>query len=153
MLDRAKQAGAKVFAGGHAVKVEGFENGYFIAPTILEAVATDSEIWQQEVFGPVLCVRSFATADEAIRLANDSNYGLAAGVWSGDADFASSVASRIDAGTVYINHYRSVSACAPVGGIKKSGYGRELGPNAIRDFMQEKAVWHGTAPLPNPFQR
>jgi aldehyde dehydrogenase (NAD+) len=153
MLDRARQDGATVFAGGHAVTVEGFENGYFIAPTILENVATDTEIWQQEVFGPVLCVNSFATADEAVNLANDSNYGLAAGVWSGDDDVASAVASRIDAGTVYINHYRSVSACAPVGGIKKSGYGRELGPNAIRDFMQEKAVWHGTVAMPNPFQR
>ena len=98
-------------------------------------------------------MNSFATADEAVNLANDSNYGLAAGVWSGDDDFASSLATRIEAGTVYINHYRSVSAYAPVGGIKKSGYGRELGPNAIRDFMQEKAVWHGTAAMSNPFQR
>jgi acyl-CoA reductase-like NAD-dependent aldehyde dehydrogenase len=153
MLDRAKQAGADILAGGHKVTVEGFESGFFIAPTILQNVATDSEIWQEEVFGPVLCVNGFETTADAIDMANDSHYGLAAGVWTGDAEFAKDVASKVQAGTVYINHYRSVSACAPVGGIKRSGYGRELGPNAIRDFMQEKAVWHGNSPMPDPFHR
>ena len=153
MLDRAKRGGADILAGGHKVTVKGFENGYFIAPAILQNVATESEIWQEEVFGPVLCVNGFETTADAINMANDSHYGLAAGVWSGDAEFARDVASRVHAGTVYINHYRSVSACAPVGGVKRSGYGRELGPNAIRDFMQEKAVWQGDAPMPDPFHR
>jgi acyl-CoA reductase-like NAD-dependent aldehyde dehydrogenase len=115
-------------------------------------VAVDATIWQEEVFGPVLCVTSFDTAEEAVLLANNSAYGLAAGVWSSDIDYANNIASQIDAGTVYVNHYRSVSACAPVGGVKKSGYGRELGPNAIKDFMQEKAVWLGIASIPNPFE-
>ena len=152
MIADALDEGATIVTGGHAQSVDGFDNGYFVAPTILENVTVDAKIWQEEVFGPVLCVISFETAEEAVSLANDSVYGLAAGVWSGNISFANNIASQIDAGTVYVNHYRSVSACAPVGGVKKSGYGRELGPNAIKDFMQEKAVWQGTVATPNPFE-
>jgi aldehyde dehydrogenase (NAD+) len=155
MLARAKDAGATVLTGGHPVPTtnleDGVKAGYFIAPTILENVATDAEIWREEVFGPVLCVNSFESTEQAVLMANDSDYGLAAGVWSSNIEFANTIASQIDAGTVYINHYRSVSAGAPVGGVKKSGYGRELGPDAIKDFMQEKAIWLGTTPLANPF--
>jgi len=151
MIDRAKQEGVKITAGGSKKVVSGFEGGFFIEPTILENVSSRNEIWRHEVFGPVLCVRGFSTDDEAVSLANDTDYGLAAGIWSDDEEFANKIAAKIDAGTVYINHYRSVSACAPVGGVKKSGYGRELGPNAIRDFMQEKAIWLGEAAMPDPF--
>ena len=151
MIDRAKQEGVKITAGGSKKVVSGFEGGFFIEPTILENVSSSNEIWRHEVFGPVLCVRGFSTDDEAVSLANDTDYGLAAGIWSDDEEFANKIAAKIDAGTVYINHYRSVSACAPVGGVKKSGYGRELGPNAIRDFMQEKAIWLGEAAMPDPF--
>ena len=152
MIADALDEGATVVTGGHAQQVNGFDNGYFVAPTILENVTVDCNIWQEEVFGPVLCITSFETSEQAVSLANDSAYGLAAGIWTSDIDHANNIASKIDAGTVYVNHYRSVSACAPVGGVKKSGYGRELGPNAIRDFMQEKAVWLGTASTPNPFE-
>ena len=151
MIDRAKQEGVKITAGGSKKVVSGLEGGFFIEPTILENVSSSNEIWRHEVFGPVLCVRGFSTDDEAVSLANDTDYGLAAGIWSVDEEFANKIAAKIDAGTVYINHYRSVSACAPVGGVKKSGYGRELGPNAIRDFMQEKAIWLGEAAMPDPF--
>ena len=150
-IDRAKQEGVKITAGGSKKVVSGLEGGFFIEPTILENVSSSNEIWRHEVFGPVLCVRGFSTDDEAVSLANDTDYGLAAGIWSGDEEFANKIAAKIDAGTVYINHYRSVSACAPVGGVKKSGYGRELGPNAIRYFMQEKAIWLGEAAMPDPF--
>ena len=153
MVDRARQDGATIAAGGSKRVVPGFENGFFMEPTILENVSPDAEIWRKEVFGPVLCVHSFSNKEEAINLANDSDYGLAAGIWTTDEAFASKTASKIDSGTVYINHYRSVSACAPVGGIKKSGYGRELGPNAIRDFMQEKVIWNGKVGVPDPFAR
>tara|TARA_E500000178_G_C16990017_1_gene740320 strand:- start:160 stop:1629 length:1470 start_codon:yes stop_codon:yes gene_type:complete len=153
MVDRARQEGATIAAGGSKKVVPGFENGFFMEPTILENVSPYAEIWRKEVFGPVLCVHSFSNKEEAITLANDSDYGLAAGIWTTDEGFASEIASKIDSGTVYINHYRSVSACAPVGGIKKSGYGRELGPNAIRDFMQEKVIWNGKVGVPDPFAR
>lgn len=152
MISEALEEGATVVTGGHAQSVEGLSNGYFVAPTILENVKVTDRIWQEEVFGPVLCVNSFDTTDEAVSLANDSDYGLAAGVWSSDITFANNIASQIDAGTVYINHYRAVSAGAPIGGVKKSGYGRELGPNAIKDFMQEKAVWIGAETTPDPFE-
>ena len=150
MVDRARQEGATIAAGGSRKNVPGFENGFFIEPTILENVSPVAEIWRKEVFGPVLCVQSFSCNEEAISLANDTDYGLAAGIWTTDEKFASEIASKIDAGTVYINHYRSVSAFAPVGGIKKSGYGRELGPNAIREFMQEKAIWKGKMAVLDP---
>ena len=121
MVDRPRQEGATIAAGGSRKNVPGFENGFFIEPTILENVSpVKAEIWRKEVFGPVLCVQSFSCNEEAISLANDTDYGLAAGIWTTDEEFASEIASKIDAGTVYINHYRSVSAFAPVGGIKKN---------------------------------
>ena len=88
---------------------------------------------------------------QAVALANDSDYGLAAGVWTADQGKGARVAQAIAAGTVYINHYRSVDPASPIGGIKLSGYGRELGPDAIKDFCQTKSIWTGTAPVPDPF--
>ena len=151
MVNQAKADGAKVAAGGARAKVEGFEGGYFYPPTILVDVDLDAQIWREEVFGPVLCVTKFDQVAEAVILANDSEYGLAAGIWTRNQALAKSVSEQIDAGTVYINHYRSVSAYVPVGGIKKSGYGRELGPNAIEAFMQERAVWTGEIQMADPF--
>ena len=109
------------------------------------------QLWREEVFGPVLAVTSFETEQEAIALANDSDYGLAAGVWTSNAAKGERVAEAIEAGTVYINHYRSVDPASPIGGVKLSGYGRELGPDAIKDFCQVKSVWTGTVPVPDPF--
>jgi len=108
-------------------------------------------LWQEEVFGPVLAVVRADDEARAIALANDSKYGLAAGVWTSDAQRASRIAAQLAVGTVYINHYRSVDPGSPIGGFKASGYGRELGPDAVRDFMQVKSVWVGTAPCFNPF--
>ena len=103
------------------------------------------------MFGPVLAVTSFRSESEAVALANNSNYGLAGGVWTTDAAKGARVARAIDSGTIYINHYRSVDPGVPIGGIKLSGYGRELGPNAVHDFLQSKSIWTGTAPVSDPF--
>ena len=84
-------------------------------------------------------------------LANDSNYGLAGGVWTSDTGKGARVAALVNAGTVYINHYRSVDPGSPIGGIKQSGYGRELGPDAIKDFLQVKSVWRGSLRVADPF--
>ena len=151
MVNQARVDGASVVAGGIKTEVKGFEEGYFYPPTILIDVALNTQIWREEVFGPVLCVTKFDQVREAIDLANNTDYGLAAGIWTSDEALAKSVSKQINAGTVYINHYRSVNACVPVGGVKKSGYGRELGPYAVEAFMQEKAIWTGESKLADPF--
>ena len=99
----------------------------------------------------MLAITRFQDEAEAVRLANDTDYGLAAGIWTNDQARAERVAQQINAGTVYINHYRSVDPGSPIGGFKLSGYGRELGPDAVKDFMQVKSVWVGTAPCADPF--
>jgi|TARA_B110000908_G_scaffold11636_1_gene13602 aldehyde dehydrogenase (NAD+) len=149
MIAQAKADGATCLLDG--TQTVGARPGFYVGPTIFDEVTTDMQLWQEEVFGPVLAVTSFDTEVEAIALANDSNYGLAGGVWTEDADKGMRIAKSITTGTVYINHYRSVDPGVPVGGIKKSGYGRELGPDAIKDFLQMKSVWIGTSPVPDPF--
>lgn len=151
MIQTAKDQGARCVAGGTWLLQSQYPEGCFVAPTVFTDVAPDMDIWRQEVFGPVLAVAAFDTEDESIALANDSDYGLAAGIWTRDIDKGQRVAAQIEAGTVYINHYRSVDAAVPVGGMKRSGYGRELGPDALEDFQQTKAVWVGHVPLPPPF--
>ena len=98
-------------------------------------------IAREEVFGPVLAVMTFDDEDEAVCLANDTIYGLAAGIWTRDLARAHRLARRIQSGTVYVNTYRAVSVVSPVGGYKMSGFGRENGIEAIREFMQTKSVW------------
>lgn len=151
MMQEAKGAGAHCVLGGEQIRPDSAPNGYFVEPTIFTGVTPDMRLWREEVFGPVLAVTSFESEDEAIALANDSDYGLAAGVWTGDPERGRRIANRIATGTVYINHYRSVSPGTPIGGYKRSGYGRELGPDAVKDCMQTKAIWEGTSPCPDPF--
>lgn len=151
MIARARHEGARCLCGGERVYPDGSRDGFFVSPAIFADVTPSMSLWQEEVFGPVLAVTTFDSEDEAIGLANDSPFGLAAGIWTSDQDRAQRVASKIEAGTVYINHYRSVSPGSPIGGFKRSGYGRELGPDAVKDFMQIKSVWNGTAPCADPF--
>ena len=149
MIADATASGAKCLLNGR--KISAGSNGYFVGPTIFDEVSTDAALWRKEVFGPVLAIRSFSTEDEAVQLANDTDYGLAAGVWTTDPAKGKRVAERIKAGTVYINHYRSVDPGAPIGGILRSGYGRELGPDAIKHFLQTRSIWTGSSPVPDPF--
>ena len=149
MIAQAKSDGARCLLDG--VKTAGDRIGFYVGPTVFDQVTPNMRLWREEVFGPVLAITCFETEEEAIALANDSDYGLAAGVWSVDQTKASRVADQIKAGTVYINHYRNVDPNSPIGGIKLSGYGRELGPDAVKDFLQTKSIWTGTAPVPDPF--
>ena len=116
------------------------QNGYFISPTIFTDVDNSMRIAQEEIFGPVLCVIKYDGLEEAIRLANDTIYGLAAGVWSRDVDMAIGVARRIQAGTVWINDYHMINAEAPFGGYKQSGIGRELGTWGLKEYLEVKHI-------------
>ncbi|MDG1235205.1 MAG: aldehyde dehydrogenase family protein [Amylibacter sp.] len=149
MIETAKIEGATCLLNG--VDIGKDYPGFYIGPTIFDDVSTDMQLWREEVFGPVLAITSFRTEVEAIMLANDSNYGLAGGVWTSDTDKGARVAALVNSGTVYINHYRSVDPGSPIGGIKQSGYGRELGPDAIKDFLQVKSIWTGTLRVADPF--
>jgi len=151
MISDAKQQGAVCVFGGERQYPEDRPNGFYVQPTVFTEVTPAMTLWREEVFGPVLAIIRFTDEAEAVRLANDTDYGLAAGIWTDDQVRAERIAQQIEAGTVYINHYRSVDPGSPIGGFKLSGYGRELGPDAVKDFMQVKSVWVGTAPCVDPF--
>lgn len=151
MIDCANKEGAVRLIGGEQLFPEDCPNGFFVAPTIFDDVKTDMQLWQEEVFGPVLAVTTFETEEEAVDLANDSKFGLAAGIWTSDSSRAKRITQQLKTGTVYINHYRSVAPGSPIGGVKQSGYGKELGPNAVKDYLQEKSVWMGSSQVADPF--
>jgi (Z)-2-((N-methylformamido)methylene)-5-hydroxybutyrolactone dehydrogenase len=151
-IEVAKGEGAAcVLGGGPADRPEAGE-GWFVEPTIFTGVNNRMRIAQEEVFGPVLAAIPFRDEDEAIEIANDIPYGLAAGVWTQSIRRALKMSERLKAGTVWVNTYRAVSYMSPFGGYKRSGLGRENGMDAIREYMQTKSVWISSATeVPNPF--
>jgi betaine-aldehyde dehydrogenase len=136
-IDRARAAGTTIACGGRA---EAINKGYFVAPTILDGPALDSEAWTEEIFGPVLCIRAFDTEEEAVRLANDSRFGLAAAVMSADDERAERVAKAFRAGIVWINCSQPTFNEAPWGGYKQSGIGRELGRWGLANYLETKQI-------------
>jgi aldehyde dehydrogenase (NAD+) len=139
-IDIARNEGATVATGGQAAKGSHLSKGLFIEPTVLTNVRNDMRIAQEEVFGPVLSVIRFKTEAEAIDIANDTSYGLAAGIWTNNLSRAHRVAHRVQAGSIWINTYRVTSFTAPFGGFKRSGFGREGGIEMIKQFVQEKNI-------------
>ena len=123
-----------------------------VKPTTFDGVTNDMRIAREEVFGPVLSVIEFAGDEEAVRIANDSLYGLAAGLWTESMRRAITVSQALQAGIVWVNTYRAVSYMSPFGGYKHSGIGRENGQEAIREYLQTNTLWISTAEDgPNPF--
>ncbi len=140
-IDVAKKEGAEVRLGGGKASRPECGEGWFVEPTIFTGVKPDMRIAREEVFGPVLSVIPFDTEEDAIRIANDSIYGLAAGVWTQSIRRAISVPEHLEAGTVWVNTYRAVSYMSPFGGYKRSGIGRESGIDALHEYLQTKSVW------------
>ena len=134
------EEGATLACGGGAPDGAEFERGFWIEPTVFADVTNDMRIAREEIFGPVLVVQRYASVDEAIALANDSEYGLTAGVWAGDHERALDVAARVRAGTVWINNWHMIDPALPFGGYKQSGVGRELGPDALDEYTEAKHV-------------
>jgi betaine-aldehyde dehydrogenase len=139
----AREAGAEVRAGGTRIE---HESGQFMAPTIVSDVKPQMTIAREEVFGPVLSVLTFETADEAVAIANGTDYGLSAGVWSRDFDTCLNVSRGIHAGTVWMNTFMDGASELPFGGYKQSGLGRELGRRAVDDYTEEKTLHFHSGP-------
>ena len=139
-IEIAKKEGAQLVAGGSRADI-GTGKGYFLQPTVFDGVTPGMTIAREEIFGPVLAAIEFGDVDEAIARANDSNYGLAAAVWTKDIKKAHYVARKLQAGTVWINTYNVYDTAAPFGGYKQSGFGREMSMHALEHYTQVKSVW------------
>ncbi len=151
-IDIAKSEGARLVLGGHALTGDKYGQGQFVAPTIFTEVTNQMQISREEVFGPVLSIIPFDDEADALTIANDSPFGLAAGIWTRDLHRAIYLSDRIKAGTVWVNNYRATSFTTPFGGYKRSGIGREGGVDAIKAYLQSKSVWITTQPSrANPF--
>jgi acyl-CoA reductase-like NAD-dependent aldehyde dehydrogenase len=149
ILDRvagAVEAGARVVTGGAAATVPGLEGGFFVQPTVLADVSNDMAAAREEIFGPVVVVIPFDDEDEAVAIANDSPYALGSAIWTRDIARAHRVASRLEAGMVWINDHHRLDPTSPWGGLKESGIGREGGWESFHDFTHVRAVTVRTAP-------
>ncbi|MEK9626047.1 MAG: aldehyde dehydrogenase [Gammaproteobacteria bacterium] len=150
-LADADAHGARILYGGNTPP--GLDTGWYIEPTVVDCPTQDIGVVRNELFGPVVSALTFRSEEEALRIANDTNFGLASGIFTRDVGRALRVSKAIRAGIVWVNTYRAVSPVAPFGGFKDSGYGRESGMEAIYDYTRPKTVWLNTSadPIADPF--
>ena len=140
-IESGKNEGAKLICGGNKVKLQGMENGHFIEPTIFDEVKDEMTIAKEEIFGPVLSLLDFDKEEEGIKRANDTQFGLAAGVFTSDVGKAHRVVAGLEAGTTYINNFNLTPVGVPFGGYKMSGIGRENARHALESYSQVKSVF------------
>jgi gamma-glutamyl-gamma-aminobutyraldehyde dehydrogenase len=138
-IEAGQREGARCLAGGERARAE--TGGFYVAPTVFDHVANSMRIAREEIFGPVLSVLRFRTEEEAVAIANDSTYGLQAGVWSSDLNRAHRVARRLRAGTVHVNQYDEDDITVPFGGYKQSGNGRDKSLHALDKYTELKTTW------------
>jgi acyl-CoA reductase-like NAD-dependent aldehyde dehydrogenase len=139
-VDIAREQGGRVLTGGKTPSDPALASGFYVEPTVVEASPSD-RVAQEEVFGPFVTVLRFKTEEEALAIANGTDYGLGSGLWTRDLQRAHRVAERINVGMCWINCYKRVSPGSPFGGLGQSGYGREMGFDAIHDYTEARSVW------------
>lgn len=149
-VEKVKAEGSRLRSGG---KRPDIRQGWYYEPTIFECSSNDDHLMQEEVFGPIAAVIAFKDEEESLALANDSKYGLAAGLWTQDVARAHRMAKAIHSGIIWVNTYRAVSAMASIGGYKNSGYGRESGIDSVLQYTERKTVWVNLSnePMADPF--
>ena len=140
-IESGKSEGARAVCGGERDEEGSKAHGFFVKPTVFADVKPEMRIAREEIFGPVVCCIPFTDAEEAVRIANGTVYGLAAGVWTKDGALAHRVAADLKAGTVWVNSYGAFDSGSPFGGYKLSGFGRDLGAEALEQYTQVKSVW------------
>ncbi|HHQ2323539.1 aldehyde dehydrogenase [Providencia rettgeri] len=148
-VEQAVQQGGKIRIGGTAPADPALKDGNYFLPTIIEGLNNQSTVCQEEIFGPVLVVMPFDDEEDLIQQANDSVYGLAAGIWTKDYTRAFKLADALDVGTVWVNTYKVFSISTPFGGFKESGIGREKGLESLKAYMQQKSLFLALNPQPN----